>query len=246
MASPQVDVFAWAFGCTSQEVLQMLKKWKGKLGVVLYRKAFDAALADGSFIAHCTSIADAKAVAALVAQGARFVAATYLDEWNFKMTWAEYEFQATAIKAVLSGAGVPFWGMTTRGSSYTNAPDFSWLNEETMILKTPVVCWNSSGTRESILEDIGLIHVPVLLSPHPWRFTIWPLFNSGWLNWIKDRLAGRTAYWYARDVAAMPSVRAVAFWSLRAYGPGHFGLHTRRGNLTALGRAVSRALQERG
>ena len=231
-----MGVYAWSFGCSASEVTALLSRWDGKLGAVLYPQAYGAALKPGRFIAFCGGSDDARTVAGLVDKGAKFDAAVYLDEQNGRMPTSGYLKQAANMKTVLDSVSVPFWGMTTRGLSNGRA-DLAFLRGEVSALRLPRVCWNSSGSRDGILLDAGSIKMPWLLSPHPYRLTFWPPFNSGWLNWILDHLHGRTARWYV-ELAKKRADIDVAFWCLRAYGPGQFGLHRKDGSLSSLGKAV--------
>jgi len=244
----EVRVYAWADGCSAPEVLTMLQRFSGKLGAVLYRRSFAAAYEPGSFIAFCGGIDDVKSVVALVQNGAKFRAVILMDELNLTSTFSSYAAEAIAAKKLLDGVGIPFWGMSTHGMlAPSTPPDYTWLREEASQLRVPVLCWNASGTRSSILGGIGTIKMPRFLwflSPHPWRFTLWPPFDSGWMNWLLDHLHGRTAYWYASKVARLPNVAGVGLWCLRSYGHGHFGLFTKGGKLTGIGRGVKRALDE--
>jgi len=236
-------VFAWAYGCSVNEVLRFLPMLGGNVGAVLYRDQYEAAMEPRAFIAFIGSEDDAHEVVRLSKKGARFMGAIYLDERNLDMTLAAYAASASVIKNILATTGIPFFGMSTKSLlSQAGHADLTFLREEVSRLGVPVLCWNATGSRATIEDELGRIKMWWFLSPHPWRFTLLPLFNSGWVNWLLDHLHGITARWYVGTVAKREDVYGVGLWCLKAYGPGHFGLFTESGKLTGLGRAVRRAL----
>lgn len=233
-------VYGWAFDCAAEEVTSLLEPWNGKLGAVLYRRAYPAAKRPGTFAAFVGNSGDAANAAALARDGAKFAGAIYLDEDNGDMTGREYAQRSQVIAGELRSAGIPFWGMSTR-SAPAGGPDLPFLRTVDGLMDTPVTCWNSAGSRRAVLDallrhDLG----PWLLSPHPYRFTLWPIWDCAAGNWALDLLHGLTAGWYAK-VAGMANVQAVAIWSLRAYGPGHHGIYTSSGRLTSVGRPLWRS-----
>jgi len=232
------DIRAWAYDCSQSDIIAMLEPWQGKLGAVLYSSAYNAAKAPGRHVAFISGAQDAQKLTQAVNAGANFDGSIYEDEDNDKQTARYYAQLAQGIKKAANDAGVPFWGMSTRSDG--NAADLVWLRAAAGLLSLPVVCWNPAVTRSSIDRALTAKGVPPwFLSPHPWRPTALPLFNSGWLNWLIDRFRGVTSAWWV-EVSTRPQVHAVAFWSLRGYNYGHFGLYDRRGRLTAVGRPVWR------
>lgn len=235
-------VYAWAEACSVSEIPGLLSRFGGKVGAVLYPRQFEAARGPGRFVAFLGGPADAEALLSAVQGGARFDGALVWDEKNLVATWTEYAAVVERVRPSLLKVGVAFWGMSTRSlRGERGGADVLWLQKQSDRLGAERWGWNATGARGDVMREVAA-HPEKrwLLSPHPWRFTVLPLFDAGWLNWLRDHFVGGSVRWYAEVMAQRADV---AFWCLKSYEPGHFGLFTVDGKrLTSLGRQLRRSL----